>query len=72
MDASTFVAARLNEQRARELARDIAHLSSQAHRRAELGPAAPAPARPRLWITFRRRPAEECDPAGLALAGPSS
>lgn len=72
MDASTFVVARLNEQRARELDRDLAILSAQAERRAALGPADTGPARSRRGLTLRRRPATECDPAELALAGPSS
>lgn len=71
MDASTFVVARLNEQRARELGRDLAHLEAQTVRRAAVGDAA-EPQRRQRRTMFRRRPAGECDPAGLALAGPSS
>ena len=45
MDASTFVVARLNEQRSRELDRDIAHLAAHARRRAAADEGAAAPAR---------------------------
>jgi hypothetical protein len=71
MDASTFVVARLNEQRARELGRDLALLEAQTARRAAVGDAA-EPQRRQRRMMFRRRPAGECDPAALALAGPSS
>lgn len=75
MDASTFVVARLNEQRARELDRDLAHLAAHAERRDALGGAEARPAA-RVWVArlFRRsRPVvPACDPGCLALAGPAS
>ena len=72
MNASTFVVARLNEQRARELDRDLAQLASQARRPADT--AQPAPFRA-LWRRFgqpHRRAVQAQERARLTLAGPAS
>ena len=70
MDASTFVVARMNEHRARELDRDLAHLASQDARREALGDTVATPRRRRL--SLRRRPATSYTSTELTLAGPST
>ncbi|HEY6799713.1 MAG TPA: hypothetical protein VI121_03660 [Agromyces sp.] len=80
MDASTFTAYRLDQQRAADLDREHALRVSHRERR-EAGMTATPLTRPRgLWPFGRRSttsvPAADaapaCDPASLALAGPSS
>lgn len=72
MDASTYTAFRLEQQRAAAL--DHEHRLRVAHRErtAAVGPVQPTAGRGiRSFLT--RRPAQPaCDPASLALAGPSA
>jgi len=77
MDAATFTAIRLNEKRAADLEREVAHLAAHRERLAALGDATPKPAHRGLWtrVTHRRpaaAPAASCEQAGLALAGSSA
>ncbi len=83
MDASTHTAFVLEQQRATDLARDRAlvashreHRAHRAHREAGEAAGAPAPAARRVFAWFRPAPAPApgpvCDPACLALAGPSA
>ncbi|MDY0910497.1 hypothetical protein [Microbacterium sp. CFBP9034] len=72
MDASTFVVARLNDQRARELDRDLAHLASQAQRPADVAHPAPVRALWRRLTVPRRRTLPADERARLTLAGPAS
>jgi hypothetical protein len=74
MDAATYAAVQLNRHRAAELDREIAHLGSQAERRAALGDLAPQPLRRSVWtrLTLRRGAKQRRTSAGFALAGPPS
>jgi hypothetical protein len=79
MDASTHTAFALERQRAADLARDRALVASHREHRAArearetAGALAPAPRRVFAWFRSPApAPAAVCDPACLALAGPSA
>ena len=73
MDASTFTAHRLEQQRAADLVRE--HALRVSHRQRHEAGVDTTPARPRGgWRRVAAMPTScpPCDPASLALAGPSS
>lgn len=71
MDASTFTAFRLDQQRAAELDRE--HALRVSHRQRHEATGAILPARRRVSAWFRRsKPVPVCDPEHLALAGPAA
>jgi len=74
MDAATYAAVQLNRHRAADLDREIAHLGSQAERRAALGDLAPQPLRWSVWkrLTLRLSANQQRTQEGFALAGPPS
>jgi hypothetical protein len=75
MDASTHTAFVLERQRSADLARERALLASHREHREALGGPAAAPRRSRAgWFRLAPAPAPApaCDPACLALAGPSA